>query len=310
MDSRRVEVLIAQAFTQMGLANYKGALELLQQALSLDPDHARAHAILAIVLVGLNRLPAAEVEVTMALHLDGNDNYCHYAAAFVYSTMRKLDDAWRHCLVAIDGDPGNAEAKVLGARICILREERAQASELLDEALALDPSDASALTELARLAYNERTYDVAAARIEEALQSDPNDLDAHVVAGLIDLARGDIDSAESHARFVLNQNANERDGLALWAAVKARRSWYLGAWWRFNTWVNNRSETGKVALMIGGFVVARVAIIIAGALGYETLEQILVYAWLAFCAYTWFAPAIFRRMLERDLGTVTLDPDY
>lgn len=310
MDSRRVEVLIEQAFTQMGLANYKGALELLQQALSLDPDHARAHAILAIVLVGLNRLPAAEIEVRMALHLDGNDHYGHYAAAFVYSASRKLDDAWRHCLVAIDGDPDNAEPKVLGARISMLREDRAQARALLDEALALEPNDCAALTELARLEYSERTYDAAARHIEEALQADPSDLDAHVVAGLIDLARGDVESAETHARFVLNQNANERDGLTLWAAVKARRSWYLGIWWRWNTWVNNRSETSQVAMMIGSFVVARIAMIVAGALGYETLEQILVYTWLGFCAYTWFAPAIFRWMLQRDLGTVTLDPDY
>ncbi|MDX2086763.1 MAG: tetratricopeptide repeat protein [Kofleriaceae bacterium] len=310
MDSRRVEVLIEQASVQTGLANHKGALELLQQALSLDPDHARAHAFLAIVLVGLNRLPAAEIEVRMALHLDGNDHFSHYAAAFVYSAMRKLDEAWRHCLVSIDGDPDNAEPKVLGARICMLREERAQARELLDEALALEPSDADALTQLARLEYNERNYAIAAARIEEALQSNPSDLDAHVVAGLIDLARGDVDSAETHARFVLNQNANERDGLTLWAAVKARRSWYLGIWWRWNTWINNRSETSQVALMIGSFVIARIAMILAGAFGFETLERVLVYTWLAFCAYTWFAPAIFRWMLEKDLGTVTLDPDY
>jgi len=33
-------------------------------------------------------------------------------------------------------------------------------------------------------------------------------------------------------------------------------------------------------------------------------------AWLGLCAYTWYAPAHFRRMLARALGTVRLDPRF
>jgi hypothetical protein len=36
----------------------------------------------------------------------------------------------------------------------------------------------------------------------------------------------------------------------------------------------------------------------------------LEWGWLAFCAYTWIAPGLFKRMLERDLGSVVLDPDF
>lgn len=310
MESRRIDVLLEQAQLQRRLANPRGAIELLQQALSLDPDHAVAHATLALVLADVHRLAAAEVEARMALHLDGNDAFCHFAAAAVLVARRKLDDAWTHCLVAIEGDPHDVGARVLGARIHALREDRRAARALLDEALAIAPEHAGVLTELARLDLHARDYDAAARRIAEALRADPDDLDAHVVAGFIDLARGDAGSAETHARFVLNQDANERDGLTLWAAIKARRSWVLGAWWRFNTWLNHRSEAGQIALTIGSFVIVRIAIIIAGALDHEALERALVYAWLGFCAYTWFAPAIFQWMLERDLGTVRLDPDY
>ncbi len=40
------------------------------------------------------------------------------------------------------------------------------------------------------------------------------------------------------------------------------------------------------------------------------LRMVKSLAWLGLCAYTWFAPELFRRMLARSLGTVRLDPDF
>jgi hypothetical protein len=28
------------------------------------------------------------------------------------------------------------------------------------------------------------------------------------------------------------------------------------------------------------------------------------------CAYTWVAPGVFRKMLDREIKTISLDPDY
>lgn len=309
-DDRQIQVLLEQAEVQRRLNNHKGAIELLQRALSLDPDHARAHAALALALLGAKRLPGAAIEARMAIHLDGNDAYCHYAAAAVMAAHRKLADAWSHCLVAIENDQHDVDARVLGAHIRTLRNEPVQARELLGEALELQPTHAGALTQLARHEYAVRDYDAAARRIHEALRSDPDDLEAHAVAGLIDLAKGDDGSAETHARFILSQDATDQGGLELWAAVKAHRSWALGVWWRLNVWVSNRSETGQMALLIGSFVVVRVAIILAGALDLDRVEWFLGWAWLGFCAYTWFAPELFKKMLQADLGSVHLDPRY
>ena len=69
-------------------------------------------------------------------------------------------------------------------------------------------------------------------------RSKPEDLDAHVIAGLVDLVRGDDEAAERHARFALTQDSTDRDALQLWASIKARRSWTLGLWWRFNAWIS------------------------------------------------------------------------
>ena len=112
-------------------------------------------------------------------------------------------------------------------------------------------------------------------RIEEALSENPADVEAHVVAGFIALARSRIDEAEQHARFALQHDASDRDALRLWTAIKARRNVLLGVWWRWNMFVGLRSERSQIGILIGSFVVVRIAIILLGAYGYEDAEILL-----------------------------------
>lgn len=309
-EDRQVEVLLEQAYTQRRLGNWRGAIELCQRALALDPDHAQGHAALAFSLLGAKRVSGAAIEARLGLGLDGNDTYCHYAMAAVLKAERKLDDAWTHCLVVLESDTRDVDVRVLGAQIRYLRGERTEAMQLLRDALELEPSHVDTLTTLARYEMHDKQLDSATEHVEQALRADPSDLDAHTVAGLIALMRGNTGEAEKHARYVLGQDSTDVGGLELWAAIKARRSWILGLWWRFNVFISMRSETGQIALLLGAFIAVRVVIIFAIELDYPGLASFLGWAWLGFCWYTWFAPAIFRWMLNNDLGTVKLDPNY
>jgi tetratricopeptide (TPR) repeat protein len=310
MEEREVEALIEQADVQMRLAHWRGAIDLLRRALAIDPDHARAHAMLAFALLGAKRLAGAEIEYRLALALDGNEPFCHHAAAAVLRAQRKLDEAWAHCQIALEADGTDADVHVLAAGIRDLRGEISEARALLAGALALEPTHAGALTRFARLELDAHRYDEAARYIGEALRARPDDLEAHVVAGLVALVRGDDTGAEEHARFALSQDATDRDALQLWAAIKAHRSWTLGLWWRLNAGISLRSEGGQIAVLIGSFMIVQIALILAVAADLELAEKILYWGWLGFCAYTWIAPGLFKRMLERDLGSVVLDPDF
>jgi Tfp pilus assembly protein PilF len=285
-------------------------LELVQRALAIDPDHARAHAALAFSLLAARRLPGAGLEIRIALSLDGGDNYIHYVAGAVMMAERKLEDAWSHVLVALEADSADAEAHVLGATIQVLRGQTAKARELLQEALAHHGSHCGALTELARLELAEGNRGAAAEHIALALQADSVDHDAHIVAGYIDLAAGNDAAAEEHARFVLNQDATDEAGLRLFTAVKAKRSVLLGAWWRWNSWISMRDDRRQIGLLIGTFVLMRILIIVTDELGYEMISHALGFGWLGFCAYTWFAPEMFRSWLKQELGSVRLDPEF
>jgi Flp pilus assembly protein TadD len=310
MEQRQISVLLEQAEVQRRLGNHRGATELAQRALTLDPDHAQAHAALAAILLDARRLVGAGLEVRTALALDAHDPYIHRVAAAVLTAERKLDDAWAHCLIALDGPAPAPEAFVLGARVRALQGERAHARELLHEALAIDAAHVGALTQLARLELSGGERDAAARLIALALEADPMDPAAHLAAGTIDLARGDAASAELHARFVLGLDATDRDALALWAAIQARRSWLLGAWWRWNMWLSQRDDRRQIALLIGAFLVVRIAVIVTDELGLEAVSRALRLGWLGLCVYTWFAPGMFRRMVARSLETVRLDPGF
>lgn len=310
MEQRRIHVLLEQAEVQRRLGNHHGATQLAQRALALDPDHARAHAALAAILLDARRLVGAGIEMRAALALDADDRYIHRVAAAVLAAERQLDDAWAHCLIAIQGPAPAPEALVLGAKVRQLQGDRAHARELLHEALAIDAAHVGALVGLARLELADGARDEAARLIALALEADPVNHDAHVAAGTIDLARGDAASAETHARFVLGLDATDRDALVLWAAIQARRSWLLGAWWRWNMWLAQRDDRRQIAMLIAAFVVARIAIIVTDELGFAGVSRVLEFAWLGLCAYSWFAPALFRRMIARSLETVRLDPDF
>ena len=310
MEARQIQMLLEQAEVQRRLGNHRGALELLQGALALDPDHAHAHAALALTLLGARRLPGALLEMRAALHLDGNDPYVHYVAAAVLRAARKLDDAWAHCLIALEEPSAHPGYFVLGAQIQVLQGDRGRARELLAEALAIEADHTDALTVLARLELDRGALDDAAAQIVRALESDPADRAAHTVAGFIDLARGDTLGAEQHARFVLNQDGNDHDGLVLWIAIKARRSALLGAWWRLNTFLSMRDANRRIMVVIGTFVIARILVIVTDELGYPGVSRLLHFAWLGLCAYTWYAPVLFRKWLKQELGLVRLDPDF
>jgi tetratricopeptide (TPR) repeat protein len=227
----------------------------------------------------------------------------------VRRAQRKLDDAWQHCLVALEQDESVFDL-VLGASIQQLRGHHHEAVELVERALERAPGDADALRMQARLFFEVGDLEEAARAIDASLRAEPDAIESHVIAGHVALARGALDDADRHVRVALHASADDVDAIGLLCAVKARRSRLLGAWWRWNSWVARRGAGGQIGLQIGGFLIARLAMILAGALGHDELAGVMQLAWLGFCAYTWVAPLWMRRMIARELETVKLRDDY
>jgi tetratricopeptide (TPR) repeat protein len=234
-------------------------------------------------------------------------------AVFALARVRHAERRWKEAdelyerLLALEpGDPSNHLAYAEALRT---RGRRAEARTRLDAGLAADPEHVGCLAELADLDLEEGRLDDGERRAREALEIAPEDARNLLALARAFLLRGELDAAHDLVVQVLRADPASGGALHLIAAIKARRSWFLGLWWRYATRMLRLGDRQYVVLL-GGYVVYRLAKQgMADAFGPETgnLVQVL---WLAFAAWTWLSPAIFARRLREELAPVVLRKDF
>ena len=288
----------------------QAAVEALRRALAVDPDCAEAHALLAFELIELRRIYAAEIEARAALLGDSDDPLGFAAMGAVKLAQRKLKEAEAHFLAALELAPDDPVTYRMLAAVERLRGRPESARSSLERARELDPDDPDTLVALGDLAMWRGDRREARELCDEALTMAPDNLDAHVLAGNLDLRDGDLEEASEHARFALGMDPTDPAALELLCSIKARRSVLLGLWWRLNVYLTTGSERRQIALLVVSFAVCQAAIAVLTALGAERAADLLDWAWLGFCAYTWTAPVQFQRLLDAELEQVALDDDF
>jgi hypothetical protein len=149
----------------------------------------------------------------------------------------------------------------------------------------------------------------AEAAATEALGLHAENADALVVMGHVLLTRGQTDDAREHALAVLRHRPNHEGALTLLVAVKASRSWALGLWWRYNTWLLKLGERVTTVLLVA-FAAYRFTVLLAHDFAPQGTDGLVQLAWLCFCAYTWFGPAYFKSKLDAEIRPATLRPDF
>jgi tetratricopeptide (TPR) repeat protein len=308
--AREVEQLMDRARAQIGHGNLANAIESLRRALSVDPDHSAAHALLALCLHDERRLLAAEHEARLALSLDADSGLAHYAVAMVALARRDFALAEEHLRHAIALQPEHTHSLLALARLYLLWHRPHEALPLLEKARELGPDDADTWAALADYYKSQRDFERAAQLASEGLKLNPENVDALLVMGEVLLQRGDTAGAREHALLVLRQNANHEGGIHLLTAVKARESVLLGLWWRFNAFFSAGSITRRVVMLIGIYLAYRVGVLVAGDLGHEGLQALLMLTWLGFCIYTWVGPGLFQKQIRRELEPATLSSKY
>lgn len=286
------------------------AIDALLRLLSEDADHADAHAFLALCLVKRKRLHAAALEARRALELEPESAFAHLAAAVVAIARREYKNAQAHLLSARELQPESAPVANTFARLYDAWGRDALALEEARTACTLDPDESDYPALLAALELRRGNHAVAQELAREVLSAHPQNVEALCVLGHCELAAGRTDSARDHAAWALQIDPTDADALTLMAAVKARRSWLLGAWWRFQSFISAGSRTRAVLLLLGMFLLYRIALIALPQQGHAEWTGPLSYAWLAFCAYTWVAPGLFWRSVKKELAQVRLRPGF
>ncbi|WP_213877388.1 tetratricopeptide repeat protein [Pseudomonas sp. dw_358] len=302
--------LLHLAYQRLQAGHNDGAIDSLRQLLAEDSDHAEAHALLAICLINMRRVHAARAESRLALAADPELPVAHYAMAVVAIAMRQFKPAEQHLRQLLDMEPLNPMYHRTLAELYSLTGRSALRLEQLQKALELGPDDAANLVAMAQYHRSEGHWDQAEGYARQALQSDPGHPGGVVVLGHLLLRRGETAAAREHAIWALQENANDRAALHLITAVKARESLFLSFWWRLNAWMSERGTTRAIVILLGMFVLYRVMVIALNQQGYPTLAEGVDWVWLAFVVYTFAAPQIFKRALDKELVQVRLSKEF
>ncbi|HEX8454114.1 MAG TPA: tetratricopeptide repeat protein [Longimicrobium sp.] len=281
-------------------------------ALAEDPHDPVTHALLAILLAELDeRGVEALVEARVAIRLDPEDAFAHFAEAHVHLQAERWDEAERAALTAIDIDPDEPRNYTALSFAHLGRRRWKESLAAADEALALDPGHAPALNMRATALVHLGRKDEADATLHGALARDPENADTHANQGWALLHRGDRKGALEHFRESLRLDPEgewAREGLA--EALKARNPLYAGML-RYFLWMNRLDKRTQWMVIVGG------------VFGYNVVRTVarnnpelapwltpLMVAYGAFVVLSWAAPQIFNAVLmaSRD-GRYVLSPE-
>jgi Tfp pilus assembly protein PilF len=282
------------------------AVELLRELLGQEPEEPRAHALLAQALFGARRLVAAEHEAQTAVRLSPDWGFAHLVLGRVLVAARRLDQAEEHLTAAASLAPDEAATLRGLALLRSLRGDRRQARELLERALGLDAEDPETHCALARHHLAAGELQSAEQHARAALELGPDHATALALMGNVLLRRGDLAGARDHALFVLRSRPTDHEAIHLLTGVKARQSVWLGLWWRWNDWMAAMEGRHRILFLVAMYVVYRLGLATAEVTDQDQLGTLLELSWLGLCVYSWTGPALFRRMIDRELATVQL----
>ncbi len=310
MRDQEIERWLILARRQSEQGQLEGATESLRRVLSIDPDEADAHALLALCLLDLKRVHAAAYEADMALRLEPESPLALQASAQVLVARRRFKEAEARFRELLEHVPGATSVYRSLADLYQLTGRRSEALEWIEKALELNPDAPQTWTDLGHWHLHRGDLDAAEDKARKALEISPEHHGGLILMGHVLLRRGKLEEAHDHAVWALRHDPSDHAALHLMTSIKACKNFFLGLWWRYSTWMGNLGDGRAILVLLGAYVVYRISAITADAYEQQGLAQYIQFLWLALVAYTWIGPAIFLRSLKKELATLELDKRF
>lgn len=202
--SNDADKYVASAETYIGKAEYRAAVIELKNAIAKSPQNAQARFLLGRSLLALGDPVSAATEFRKALDLKypADEAYPLLARALVQQGAPR-----KEILELADAPVQSAHAKAeLAANLAIAHlgfNERKEAKERIDAALALEPANASARIAQTQLLLVQGELAGALKVVDEVVAAAPNDADAMVLKGDVETALGKrADALKTYERTV------------------------------------------------------------------------------------------------------------
>jgi tetratricopeptide (TPR) repeat protein len=275
------------------------AIDELRQALTENPDHAGAHALLALSQAMNKQYNEALTSARTAVGLTPDIAHVYYVLAWVSHQADMQDEAEHAIREAIQIDPEEADYYGTLGSILIRRKRWEEALAVTDKGLAYDPEHvmcanlrAMALTQLGR-------KDEAEAGLETALFRDPENAWTHANRGWQQLQHGDQSRGMDHFREALRIDPSmdwAREGIV--AGLKAQHVIYR-MMLKYFFWMGKLRGRAQWGVILGAYIVFRLLREAADAnpsLAPFVTPFLILYA--AFVLLSWTADPLFNLMLR------------
>jgi tetratricopeptide (TPR) repeat protein len=268
-------VLLRVAENQMRQGNANQAIETLKQALGQDPNLAEGHALLALCLLSIKRLHAAAHEAGISLTLEPELPLAHHAVGSVKMAQRRFVEAERAFKALLDLEPESAQNHRAMANLLFLTRRPDEADRFLQRALEMDPGNPDIFADMGDRCLARGDVDGAERWARQVLEQQPEHLDGLVLMGSVALRRGDVSTAREHALWALRINPQDHGALHLLTAIKSRSNWFLGLWWRYNTWMGRLGMSRAIVVLLVAFIFYRVATIATNQAGHPEVAALV-----------------------------------
>lgn len=274
------------------------AEDYLRQALTSAPDHAEAHALLALCLSNREQHREASEEAQQAIAGDPDDAFVHLVLGIVLDKRDDLKGAEQAVRRSLELDPVQAHAWAILGGILLQRSKNDEALDAVENGLALDPEHLACTNLRAMILTGMGKRDEAGRTIQGALGRDPDSAVSHANLGWTKLHEGKPKDAMRHFREALRLEPEmewARAGIV--EAMKAHifiYRWMLA----FFLWMGRLSSRTQWVLIIGGYVGYQ----IIGASARANPDLMLfvgpvMAAYVAFCLMTWVSSRLFNLVL-------------
>ena len=129
-----------------GMNRFADAECELREALAKNPDDALAHAMLAVALSRLKKLPEALKESQKAIGLNPTSAYVFYARSLIFIRADRSSDALCAIRNAIQLDATDPDYLHILAALLFDNRDWSECIATLDRALSIDPQHVAVLT--------------------------------------------------------------------------------------------------------------------------------------------------------------------
>lgn len=278
---------------------YADAERELRQALTQEPSHATAHAMLALCLVEQEKYQEATDEAGAAIGAAPDDPFCHYAMAKVLLKRNRQPQAIDAVNQAIALSPYNpAFFSLLSAAQFETRRWR-EALDAAERGLAIDPEHAGCVNLRAMALVKLGRRGEAGEAIDSALRRDPEDAITHANQGWTLLHAGQPKQAMLHFQEALRLDPQldwARAGIV--EALKAHNLVYR-LMLAYFLWMARLGRQAQWGIIVGGYI------------GFQLMRNVvakqpqlglvlwpLIIAYMIFAYLTWLADPFFNLLLR------------